>query len=225
MDSNVLAQSSNLILDWAAYRAFDWEKRKSKLGVADWRLNFLKQPGTGMPALPYDFFPHQQALIGSLPSTKRLQGGFARMMFLEPRPDEARLLPALKCKWNFVGDPHPLGLRLKLGYFVHTSDGIRFAGIRYETPEGPGEHSFYHAQPIISFDKDTKLPSPFTAEWWPTRYPAVAVSAKDPIELIAQMLIGLSGANYLDDCLAQRNFWNDEPRKSVERAIDNARQH
>jgi len=174
--------------------AFKWYHRRPE-GRSDWRREFVQNPRNYWPKVKLQFFSSKQAVASSIPSKDNLTNEFQHVMFLEPMLGESTILPALHCTWDFADAADTL--RIKLGLFIETDDKrIMLCGMRFETPEGIGDHNYYHAQPIISFRKSQPV-GDFTASWWPTKFPAVLLKAKDPLMLLATMCISLYGGGYL----------------------------
>jgi hypothetical protein len=71
----------------------------------------------------------------------------------------------------------------------------RAFGYRFESPEGPGSHHYYHAQSISGFERD----EPFlnTASWLPTGCPTFPLDANHPVKLLLSLLIALYGISYI----------------------------
>lgn len=85
-----------------------------------------------------------------------------------------------------VNDAAPR-LSLQLGVLERGGQGTTFFGYRFETPEDGNEHHFFHAQPVKAFGRGA--PIQHAIAWYPERYPAFPLAARNAIELIASLLV------------------------------------
>ena len=151
----------------------------------------------------YRPFYNRDQLERLLPKVDGDQGGFDdQYIYLEP-PD--RLGPEsvvlLDGEWRLGARDE---FRLRLGIFVpkgNHGDGYGFVGYRFETPEGLGDHDYWHIQPINAFGVAVE-PLPEAVPWIPTRLPAVPLDARNIVQLLAVVLIGLNGLSGKEDLIA-----------------------
>lgn len=119
-----------------------------------------------------------------------------RFLYLEPIIQGGHFLPVM----SFIGEFRTLKpeLRLRVALFLlDSTEKLRAVGYRFETPEGPGRHSYYHAQPIITFrDGSPQLPCP---NWLSTDHPTLPLDAVDPVTLLLALLISLYGYRYFTE--------------------------
>jgi hypothetical protein len=77
---------------------------------------------------------------------------------------------------------------------------------RFESPEGPGAHCYYHCQPVrqvrsaVQIAALQRLPA-----WFPDDSPTIPVNAADAYELLVSMLVAVYGHDGFDD-LQQQYF-------------------
>jgi hypothetical protein len=86
-------------------------------------------------------------------------------------------------------------LRIKLVLFLSQDERTRGFGYRFESPEGPGIHHYYHAQPITDFKAGESFPD--VEDWLPTRCPTFPLDADSPVKLMLSLLIALYGVTYI----------------------------
>lgn len=80
-------------------------------------------------------------------------------------------------------------LSLQLGVLGRDGQQGTFFGYRFESPEVGDEHHFFHTQPVKAFGHGT--PIQYAVAWYPDRYPAFPLAARDAIELIASLLVAI----------------------------------
>jgi hypothetical protein len=117
-----------------------------------------------------------------------------KFVFL-PLVSKRRILPVL----NLVYDlPRDLA-KLQVALFTETRQhGIRAFGYRFEPPEGPGRHNYWHAQPILQVrchDESTiDLPG-LKDGWRPTDTPAFPIDARSSIALLVALMVSIYGVD------------------------------
>lgn len=178
-----------------------------------------ERPSVAMQDFQAQFRPfyHRDELERLLPKADGDAGNFRdRYIYLEPpdvlSPDSVVLLDG---QWRLGGHDE---FRLRLGIFVPITDGRRkygFAGYRFETPEGPGDHNFWHAQPINSFG-GVDDPNVKRILWYPTSLPAFPLFATDIVQLLACAVIALKGMDGMADLDA---LLASEPTRKQVKAI------
>jgi hypothetical protein len=115
-------------------------------------------------------------------------------LYLNPVMRGLWLLPVLSIKANFERSLPEV--RLRLGLFLWAKGRVRSLGMRFETPEGPGLHNYYHMQFIRGFDGGSEMPGSL---WWlPTKEPTVPLDADNPVALLLCLLVNLYGFHYLN---------------------------
>lgn len=134
-----------------------------------------------------------------------------RFVYLEANKKGSWSIPVLTVKYDFSGEPELLRLRLALCALVADENPLQAIGLRFETPEGEGLHSYYHVQMIESFSKGVEEHRIPGAAWIPQRIPAIPVDAMSPITLLLAFLLSLYGMAHLQ-LLRQAGFstafWN-----------------
>jgi hypothetical protein len=129
-----------------------------------------------------------------LPNEEKVQSEFPKRKYLYLDPVEGQaLVPVLSIASDF-GRSIP-AVRIRLGLFFSHDGKIRAFGYRFESPEGPGSHHYYHAQLINGFEKD----EPFLGgdAWLPTSCPTFPLDADNPVKLLLSLLIALYGVPYI----------------------------
>jgi hypothetical protein len=66
-------------------------------------------------------------------------------------------------------------------------------GWRFEAPEGPGEHCFWHAQPIREVRLDNGVVNLTLPAWVPVNMPTLPLAAENPEELLLCALVSIYG--------------------------------
>jgi len=150
----------------------------------DWRRKILKRWDEAR--IPISFLTNDyefQAWL-STPSypAQELRKGFV----MEPGKHCPLCLPMLVPFSDSNGSTTHLSLQL--GFLTENAGSYFFYGYRYESPEKQGiEHQFFHAQPIGSFGHGKKYASAVGA--YPDTFPAFPLAARDPLELVASVLV------------------------------------
>ena len=127
-----------------------------------------------------------------------------RYLFLEPINEGRGIVPVLSFRYDFRGENAELRLRLAL--FVPHDNALAAIGCRFEPPEGPGDHDYYHAQMCRAFQKGGKE-LPCCPPWLPESWPAFHLKADDPVTLLICMVISLYGLRLAGE-LQQEPFAN-----------------
>jgi hypothetical protein len=123
-----------------------------------------------------------------LPREEVVESKFPMRKFLYLNPVEGlSLVPVLTIASDFGFAIPKLRMRLML-FLLHDGE-LKAFGYRFESPEGPGIHHYYHAQPITDFE----LSSPEIAGWLPTKGPTFPLDANSPVKLLLSLLISLYG--------------------------------
>jgi hypothetical protein len=133
-------------------------------------------------------------LESHLPNEEKVRSEFPRRKYLYLNPIEGQpLVPVLSIASDF-GCSIP-EVRIRLGLFFSHDQKIRAFGYRFESPEGPGSHHYYHAQLINGFERD----EPFLGDenWFPNSCPTFPLDADNPVKLLLSLLIALYGVPYI----------------------------
>ncbi|MDP1990041.1 MAG: hypothetical protein Q8K00_03385 [Syntrophales bacterium] len=129
-----------------------------------------------------------------LPNEEKVKSEFPKRKYLYLDPIEGQAyVPVLSITSDF-GRSIP-EVRIRLGLFFFHEEKIHAFGYRFESPEGPGNHHYYHAQLINGFDKDE--PFPDGDAWLPTSCPTFPLDADNPVQLLLSLLIALYGVSYI----------------------------
>jgi hypothetical protein len=133
-----------------------------------------------------------------------------RYVFL-PMVPKPLLLPVLNLAYDLEDDR----VRFQLVLFVEreVESKARAFGYRYESPEGAGRHSYWHAQPIhhLKLHDETLIELPGLKDGWrPIDTPAFPLDARCAVDLLFCLMVSLYGlheastmqANYFENCLA-----------------------
>jgi hypothetical protein len=113
-------------------------------------------------------------------------------VFLPPIREHTFIIPILGLAYDF-GRKIPEA-RFQVGLFTIADNKLVAVGLRFETPEGPGSHNYYHAQLIRSFFQHAEIPC---SAWLPTSFPALALNAVNAGGLMVCMLVTLYGRTHL----------------------------
>lgn len=111
-----------------------------------------------------------------------------------PMVPKPRLLPVLSLAYR-LPDDH---VKLQMAAFVEKDAAVeaRAFGYRYETPETPGRHHFWHAQPILEVRRHDgttiELPG-LTDGWRPADTPAFPLDARCGLDLLVCLMVSIYG--------------------------------
>jgi hypothetical protein len=101
-------------------------------------------------------------------------------------------------------------VRITLVLLGHDSEQDAY-GIawRFESPEGPGAHCYYHCQPV----RDVRGAGAIAAlqrlpVWFPDDTPAIPVDAADADQLLISMLVAVYGHDWFD--MLQQEYFNGQ---------------
>lgn len=91
--------------------------------------------------------------------------------------------------------------RFQVGLLVEEKDKVGEAdkkhhgiGMRFESPEGPGVHNYYHAQFFTQFRDGKKLDN--SPDWLPDSHPAVPIPAENAVDIIFCAVKSLYGITH-----------------------------
>jgi len=123
-------------------------------------------------------------------------------IYLPPTSDRGPVLPVIAIECDFRKDPVRVGLRL--GWFAIEDNDPIAVGLRFECPEdAEGTHSYYHAQPITSFDRDGGHGLPVNGLWLPTKMPTIPVDARNSVQLLICALLSVYGLTLFESMRGQ----------------------
>lgn len=111
-----------------------------------------------------------------------------------PVPTKGRFVPMVNVFYDFSAIPATM--RLQVASFTAVDGTLKAHGFRFETPEPASNHRFFHAQPLLSIHRTSKLPSiqlPGIGHPLSNRDPTFPLDANHFIELFFCMLIALYG--------------------------------
>ena len=145
-------------------------------------------------------FDHRDHFLSLLPGKSGDNGGFGNhFIYLPPPGDIAQTsILVVYASWSLRDDTTLLRdtFRLHVGVFAPRADddggGLGFWGYRFETPEGPGDHDYWHAQPIDRFAVGDD-PVVGAARWHSTHCPAFPLPARDLVQLVACAYVSFCG--------------------------------
>jgi hypothetical protein len=173
---------------------------------------------------------NERELRSLLPSEERVRSDFShsrRFIYLDPTEKGVPLVPLLSPKCDFGRSIPEIRLRLGL-YLLDENQLIRAIGLRFESPEGPGYHHYYHAQLIKGFKKDELFYQqkgandaqqnfdPACPPWLPVTQPALPLGIDSPVKLLLSLLVSLYGVSYvsaLSVASSQKNELNRQLRE------------
>jgi hypothetical protein len=139
-----------------------------------------------------------------LPSASSPRIDFAptrKFLYLRSPARGDAVLPVLTACFDF--DRSLPEVRLQTALFALQSSSPAAIGVRYETPEGIGLHSYFHAQPFKAFAKGPPLPS--APPWLPTSTPTIPLDASTPVQLLVCLVASLYG--YTDTAQLVGDVW------------------
>lgn len=153
----------------------------------------------------YRSFTNETELEKALPRNTSESIKWSKYLYLPTIKDGQHMMPILSVRCDCNGTGYHTRLRLFL-FLIDDNEENSF-GIRFESPEGPGSHNFYHAQFIREFDKGANVKD--CPSWLPlpTKYPSFPVDASDVVSLILSILFSLYGLGFLKE-LNSTNFSN-----------------
>lgn len=106
--------------------------------------------------------------------------------------------------------PH-VRIRVALGFMA--DERLRLAGYRFETPEGihgtrqgvgSGIHDFFHAQPIVAFEKHREPLDPSAIHGaYPVKQPSFPLAAECLVTFVLSIFVTLYGRDFLNDVSAE----------------------
>jgi hypothetical protein len=157
-------------------------------------------------AAAFPSLSNRNALEVALPTEERVKAEFpsGSFIYLEPVNRGQVLLPVLSMKCDF-GRSIP-EVRLRLGLFLRHVRDIKAIGYRFEAPEGPGIHNYYHLQMIRGFRMGIYFPPNDCLEWFPDSAPAFPLDGNCPIKLVLGLLVSLYGIQHTANLLANANL-------------------
>jgi hypothetical protein len=138
----------------------------------------------------YYSIANSEELERFLPNEEEVRSEFQPRKYLYLNPVEGlALVPILTISSDF-GRSIP-ELRMRLGLFSLHDGKPRWFGYRFESPEGPGKHHYYHVQPIT----DLRSAASFLEAEGPlsTKCPTFPLDADNPVKLLLSLLISLYG--------------------------------
>ena len=148
----------------------------------------------------YASIRNSEELERFLPAETKVRAEFPKnqYLYLNPIRDDTILVPVLSIASDFGRSIPVLGIRL--GLFLQDDEGTKAYGYRFEAPEGPGKHHYYHAQFIHGFEKG----QPFlgNGSWLPTGCPTFPLDADNPVKLLLSLLISLYGLQFISQIKA-----------------------
>jgi hypothetical protein len=99
-------------------------------------------------------------------------------------------IPTVSLRYNFEATIPEL--RIRVGLFRQISGVTAAVGMRFETPEGPGSHNYYHAQLVAGLDRTHDFL--FEGRNVPSHFPAFPLDASSPQQLFAAFIAALYGS-------------------------------
>lgn len=145
-------------------------------------------------------FAHRRELEECIPTETQVRRAFPwnKYIYLNPVEKGTVIVPVLRLKSDFGCDPPEV--RFRLGLFLLHEGELKAFGFRYESPEGPGRHHYYHAQVITDL-------GPHSARqfWLPVSQPAFPLDTDHPISLLVSMLISLYGLDCVGEITSSLN--------------------
>lgn len=94
--------------------------------------------------------------------------------------------------FSVAADGSTRKIAFRVGTIRKDASGKGFLGYRFEGPEGPGSHNFYHVQPI----RGLNFHYPRTCvTWYPEKYPTFPLAAACDGELLLSVMVAFQGLN------------------------------
>jgi hypothetical protein len=166
---------------------FDHHLKPTDSRYAPKAKEILNKVSNGWPP-----FNSREELDHHFPSNERPNSNFdtaRRFLYLQPVSEGGVFLPILSVYCDFARSLPEVRIRMAL-YFLDSSDAIKACGYRFEAPEGPGRHNYYHVQPIARFGAH-ELPG--CPPWLSTKQPTFALDADDAVAMVLCVLVSLYG--------------------------------
>jgi hypothetical protein len=164
------------------------------LAVHSSGLTWARENGNKIKKRPYPFFENDLTGIFKLGSKGSL--GKQKLVFPQPKKLSKSSLLLANCYWNFKEGENEFRVRMGILLWQKEERKYQFSGFRYESPEGDGDHNFYHAQPITSFEKNDADSEEELIErdnWRHTSLPTFPIKARNSLELFIGMLVSFYG--------------------------------
>jgi hypothetical protein len=140
-----------------------------------------------------------------------------KFVFL-PMVPNPRLLPVLSLAYDIPDDQ----AKLQVALFTETNQrGVRAFGYRFEPPEGPGRHNYWHAQPILQIrcHDETTIDLPGLEDGWrPIDTPAFPIDARSSIGLLVSLLVSIYGLDEFGQI--QANFFENRLATPLSQLVD-----
>lgn len=130
-----------------------------------------------------------------LPTEDRTNASFADLgvfLYLRPPNRASNTVPIISVRSDFGRSLPEVRIQLLL-FVLDEHANLQSLGYRFETPEGPGRHNFYHIQPIRTLFGMPNAPATTTPAWFPDTHPTFPIDATDPVSLPFNLLISLYG--------------------------------
>jgi hypothetical protein len=124
-----------------------------------------------------------------------------KVLYLQPPERGRKLLPILTMEYDFARSIPEV--RLKVALYALDEEGyLRVLGLRFEAPEGEGDHDYYHVQFSKGFErresfkgdkflKGEELAGSSFPAWIPEKEPTIPISARNSVELLLCVLESL----------------------------------
>jgi len=125
---------------------------------------------------------------------------FDRPFCLPPLTNNSEFIPLMMFRCWLEDDPPRIDLRVGL---IARSNNIDFethgAGVRFETAHKSGNHDYDHVQLCSSPFKDNDWNDRYIRcpKWIPDHWPAFVLPSKNPVALLASMLVSFYGKSIL----------------------------
>lgn len=157
-------------------------------------------------ATPFQSFADRSELEASLPTEEQVRAEFPpwRFLYLEPVTHGQVLVPVLSMKCDF-GRSIP-EVRVRLGLFLRHNRDIKAIGYRFEAPEGPGIHHYYHLQMIRGLRTSLLFPPADCLKWMPDAAPTFPLDVDGSVKLLLGLLISLYGVGETVALLRHASF-------------------
>ena len=139
-------------------------------------------------------------LIGIFRDYPRAGNLMDRKKFLWLEPTSDGRLPILGISYDFGQIELPqICLRVGLMTLPDNEGPPGAIGFRFESPMGiGGTHDYYHAQIFCEFTREAGWPRlPNCPDWLSETTPAFKLDARNPVQLLATLVISLYGLRYV----------------------------